>query len=164
MNNNLKRNEIIHQIREYIPNELIGIRWDKEVNKVRIMFPNKNTSMVLTEYNTWDEIKRIIDKNMEGKPSECPICYSSDIIGDKSAMCYMCSTVWCLKCHFDMIKQNYGVVSCPFCRCVDDEKKPPIPKHHNEAWIKFVTDEYEREMLKPAITYKTTGHIDFTRE
>jgi uncharacterized paraquat-inducible protein A len=114
--NKSTRNQLIHKIKEYIPNEKIEFRLHKITGAIQIIFIDKHAIMSITDCNTWDEIKRHIDAKISNeKSNECSICFT-DKIKKRRVSCAKCANNWCVYCYIEIFRENNGLIVCPFCR------------------------------------------------
>lgn len=104
-------NNIIHRIKEYIPNENIKLSRNKKSYQLQIIFVNKKSILEISAEDTWDKIKRRIDQITIHKDN-CPICDSSPA----SISCNKCYGSYCLGCYINIFKTNKGIIICPYCR------------------------------------------------
>ena len=76
----INRNQLIHKINDYLPNDKIQFKKHEITGDLQIIFTNKKAIMTVLESNTWDEIKRHIDAKMSNeKNDECSICSTEEI-------------------------------------------------------------------------------------
>ena len=113
----INRNQLIHKIKDYLPNEKIQFKKDEITGDLQIIFTNKKAIMTVLESNTWDEIKRHIDAKMSNeKNDECSICSSREMIQIRRVSCPKCACDWCVDCYINIFRTNKGIIKCPFCR------------------------------------------------
>lgn len=113
-NQNIK--ELINKSKEYLQGKNIKFEKNKNTNIIELHFPDKKAILSILEHNTWNELKRSIDKKIRNtKEEECPICYT-DEIKNKSVSCNKCSNSYCVKCYVNIFISNKGLVICPFCK------------------------------------------------
>lgn len=112
----LTRNELVHAIKVYIPNEPIQFTKNKQTNTIEIHFKKRTCFLQNLEECTWNEIKQYIDAAIQKKEknNECSICYSS--IEKKMVSCKKCIHVHCINCFVKNLKVNKGIMKCPTCR------------------------------------------------
>ena len=109
-------NELLHKIKNYLPNEKIQFNKNKNTGDLQILFTNKKAIMTILETNTWDEIKRHIDVKMSNEKSKkCSICSTNEIQKNR-VTCTKCSSEWCVDCYINIFRVNKGIIKCPFCR------------------------------------------------
>ena len=100
---------------------------------------NNNSKISLLPDNTWDEIKRHINKKIRGfDGDDCPICYSNI---EKAVSCARCSNNWCGECYIKIFKQGKGVITCPHCRYSYGNTMP-------EYMLKMGVDEIKHKLGK----------------
>ncbi len=118
----LNGNQLIHKIKEYIPDE--KIQFKKHEGKLQIVFINKKTILTILNCNTWEEIKNNIDEKMKNKQNdECSICSIQEKQKQK-IKCSKCKSEWCVLCYVNIFKSNNGLIKCPFCQFVYGEEFP----------------------------------------
>ena len=116
-------NQLIHKIKNYLPNEKIQFKKHKFTGDLQIIFTNKKAIMTVLESNTWDEIKRHIDAKISNeKNDECSICSTNKI--QKRVTCTKCASYWCVNCYINIFRANKGIIKCPFCRFAYGEEFP----------------------------------------
>lgn len=112
-------NQLIHKIKDYIPNEKIQFNKNELTGDLEIIFVNKKALMTILECNTWEEIKRHIDAKMSnGKNEQCFICFSkfSNETQKLRVSCAKCANDYCVDCYISIFRTNKGMIKCPFCR------------------------------------------------
>jgi len=120
----INRNQLIHKIKDYLPNEKIQFKKHEITGDLQIIFINKKAIITILESNTWDEIKRHIDAKMSNeKNDECSICYTKDI-QKRRVTCTKCASDWCGNCYISIFRTNKGIIKCPFCRFAYGEEFP----------------------------------------
>ena len=120
----INRNQLIHKIKDYLPNEKIQFKKHEITGDLQIIFTNKKAIITILESNTWDEIKRHIDAKMSNeKNDECSICYTKDI-QKRRVTCTKCASDWCANCYISIFRTNKGIIKCPFCRFAYGEEFP----------------------------------------
>ena len=118
-----KRNEMVHNIIQYLPNQKIKLSNQELTGEIKVIFTQKNCCITIKKDNTWDEVKRNIDnifKILE-KTFECTICF---IESNRITSCNKCSSSWCIKCYINIFRANQGIIKCPFCRYEIGNKWP----------------------------------------
>jgi hypothetical protein len=109
-------NQLIHKIKDYLPNEKIQFNRNKLTRNLEIIFENKNAIMTILESDTWEQNKRYIDHIMSNEKSEvCFIC-STNKIQKKRISCNKCAGDYCIDCYISIFRTNKGIIICPFCR------------------------------------------------
>lgn len=120
----LNRNQLIHKINNYLPNEKIQFKKHKITGDLQIIFTTKKAIMTILDCNTWDEIKRHIDIKMSNERNdECSICSTMEI-QKRRITCTKCASEWCINCYISIFKTNNGIIKCPFCRFSYGEEYP----------------------------------------
>ena len=120
----INRNQLIHKIKDYLPNEKIQFKKHEITGDLQIIFTNKKAIMSVLESNTWDEIKRHIDAKMSNKKNnECSICSTKEI-QTRRVTCTKCASDWCVNCYISIFRTNKGIIKCPFCRFAYGEEFP----------------------------------------
>jgi hypothetical protein len=118
----INRNQLIHKIKDYLPNEKIQFKKHEITGELQIIFTNKKAIMTVLESNTWDEVKRHIDAKMSNeKNGECSICSE---IQKRRVTCTKCASDWCVNCYISIFRTNKGIIKCPFCRFAYGEEFP----------------------------------------
>ena len=107
------QNELIHKIKDYLPNEPIQFKRHKMTGDLQILFTNKNT-LTSVQNCTWDEIKRQIDFILHEKSDDCSIC--CEPIKTRRTHCTKCARDWCINCYINIFRTNKGLIKCPFGR------------------------------------------------
>ena len=78
---------------------------------------NNISNITLLPDNTWNEIKRHIDKKIiverNGISQNCIICCEKI---QKNVTCSKCSNNYCGECYINLFKSGKGVITCPLCR------------------------------------------------
>ena len=119
-----KLNQLVHKIKDYLPNEKIQFKKHEITGDLQIIFTNKKAIMTILESNTWDEIKRHIDAKMSNEQkNECSIC-STNEIQKKRVTCTKCASEWCVNCYVSIFRTNKGIIKCPFCRFTYGQEMP----------------------------------------
>jgi len=122
--NQINSNQMIHKIKDYLPNEKIQFKKHEITGNLQIIFTNKKAIITILESNTWDEIKRHIDAKMNiEKNDECYICSTKEI-QKRRVTCTKCSSDWCVNCYINIFRTNKGIIKCPFCRFAYGEEFP----------------------------------------
>ena len=133
------RNQLIHQIKDYLPNEEIHFKKHEITGDLQIIFTNKKAIMTVIESNTWDEIKRHIDAKISiERNDECSICSTTDI--QKSRVtCTKCASEWCVNCYVSIFRTNKGIIKCPFCRFMYGQE---FPEHMIEIGVQRILGSF----------------------
>lgn len=114
-------NEILHKITQYIPNEKIKFRKHPYTDNLEIIFENHLSIMTVLKNNTWEEIKRHIDKIMEPnstRAGDCAICFmpkKHDVSCAKCSNTHCSDCSDCSDCYINIFRTNKGIIRCPFC-------------------------------------------------
>lgn len=132
----LNRNQLMHKIKDYLPNEKIQFTKHEITGDLQIIFTDKKAIMTILECNTWDEIKRHIDAQISEKNDVCCIC-STKQIQQRRVTCTKCASDWCLNCYISIFRANKGIIKCPFCRFVYGHE---FPDHLVEIGVKQILD------------------------
>ena len=103
-------NEILHKIRDYIPNE--KIRFRKNNGNLEVELVDKG-EVITVSNDTWDDIKRLIDLMMDSKFFNCSVCFT--MVRNNTVTCKKCSNSWCVNCYVENKRANSGLTVCPFC-------------------------------------------------
>jgi hypothetical protein len=74
---------------------------------------NNNSKISLLPNNTWDEVKRHINKKIKGFTDDCIICCEKM---ENSVSCPKCSNNFCGKCYIKLYRVGKGIITCPHCR------------------------------------------------
>jgi len=74
---------------------------------------NNNSKISLLPDNTWDEVKRHINKKIIGFTGDCIICYTKM---ENAVSCPRCSTDYCCDCYIKIFQEGKGIITCPHCR------------------------------------------------
>jgi len=136
----IKRNQLVHRIRDYLPNEKIQFKKHEITGDLEIIFTNKKAMMTILDSNTWDEIKRHIDVKMSNERSnECSIC-STNEIQKRRVTCTKCANEWCVNCYIRIFRTNKGITKCPFCRYSIGEE---FPEYMVEIGVQQILDRFE---------------------
>lgn len=77
----------------------------------------------------WNEIKRHIEKKLNGIDENCIICCKAI---EKNVTCPKCSNNWCGKCYINLFKHGKGIIICPYCRFTFGKK---IPEYMIDSYI-----------------------------
>lgn len=110
-------NYIIHKIKEYIPNELIQFKKHEITGDLQIHFPKYGAIMTVSDDDTWEQIKRHINKKISNQiDHECSICMTSETIKIRKVSCAKCASDWCIDCYINIFRINKGIIICPYCR------------------------------------------------
>jgi len=116
-------NQLIHKIKDYLPNEKIQFKKHEITGDLQIIFTNKKAIITILESNTWDEIKRHIDAKMSNEQkNECSICSTNEI--QKKITCTKCASELCVNCYVSIFRINKGIIKCPFCRFTYGQEMP----------------------------------------
>ena len=146
--NVINRNQLIHKIKNYLPNERIQLKKNEITGNLEIIFPNKNSMMTITDgnnFDSWDEIKRLIDAILSNEKSEeCSICSTREI-QIRRISCPKCANDWCTNCYVNIFRTNKGIVKCPFCRYTYGEK---WPEHMIEIGVQEILERYQAFLNK----------------
>jgi len=133
----INRNQLIHRIKDYLPNEKIQFKKHEITGDLQIIFTNKKAIMTVLESNTWDEIKRHIDAKMSNeKNDECSICSTKEI-QKRRVTCTKCASDWCVNCYISIFRTNKGIIKCPFCRFAYGEE---FPEYMVEIGVQQILD------------------------
>ena len=131
----INRNQLIHKIKDYLPNEKIQFKKHEITGDLQIIFTNKKAIMTVLQSNTWDEIKRHIDVKMSNKQNdECSIC-STNEIQKRRVTCTKCASDWCVNCYIIIFRTNKGIIKCPFCRFAYGKE---FPEHMVEIGVQQI--------------------------
>jgi len=109
--------KIIKQIiKKYMDNKHLKYNIIENENGYDISFTfNKiNILMHCDNSDVWSDIKRRLDKKFEPSTNMCPICCIATKKHIKT--CRKCSYGLCSECFYKIMKENKGVVLCPYCR------------------------------------------------
>lgn len=89
-------------------------------------FNFENKEILIIEYNktrlsifdglTIESLKKRIDESFKPAEIVCKICDNEDTIKIAQVHCTQCNICICVKCYIDIIKTNYGLYICPYCR------------------------------------------------
>ena len=113
---NFTRNELVHKVREYIPNENIRFTRNKNTGNLELYFVNKKSTISLPTNDSWEEIKRHINSILcKEKSPDCSIC-SASFKSLRRVSCNKCAKDWCVNCYVNIFRTNKGLIKCPFCR------------------------------------------------
>jgi hypothetical protein len=138
----LNRNQLIHKIKEYLPNETIRFKKHEITGDLEIWFPLKNSIMTISDGNnffSWDEIRRHIDAKMSNAKSEdCSICLTPEIQKVRVS-CPKCANNWCMNCYVSIYRTNKGLMKCPFCRWTYGKK---VPEHIVEMGVQQILKRF----------------------
>ena len=135
----ITRNQLIHKIKAYLPNEKIQLKKHEITGDLQIIFTNKKAIMTVLESNTWDEIKRHIDAKMSNeKNDECSICSTKEI-QKRRVTCNKCASDWCVNCYISIFRTNKGIIKCPFCRFAYGEE---FPEYMVEIGVQQILDSF----------------------
>ena len=141
----INRNQLIHKIKDYLPNEKIQFKKHEITGDLQIIFTNKKAIMTILECNTWDEIKRHIDAKMSNeKNDECSICSTKEI-QKRRVTCTKCASDWCVNCYVSIFRTNKGIIKCPFCRFTYGQE---FPEHMVEIGVKEILDSLHYRRFK----------------
>lgn len=89
-------------------------------NRLYNILINGTTNISILGDNTWQDIKRHIDKKLNYKNnSECGICFETI---KKNVTCPKCSQNLCAECYINIIRKGKGIFTCPFCKYKFGEK------------------------------------------
>ena len=137
----ITRNQLIHKIKAYLPNEKIQLKKHEITGDLQIIFTNKKAIMTVLESNTWDEIKRHIDAKMSNeKNDECSICSTKEI-QKRRVTCNKCASDWCVNCYISIFRTNKGIIKCPFCRHAYGEE---FPEYMIEIGVQQILDNCKK--------------------
>jgi hypothetical protein len=100
---------MIQRIREYIPNEPIQFKKNRENGEMEIHFINQKRKMSI---RTFEDIKQYTDMKLD----ECSICHEKEPCNIRRVVCKKCTTELCINCHVQVGAQ------CPFCLFTNGEK------------------------------------------
>jgi len=118
------RNQLIHKIKDYLPNEKIQFKKHEITGDLQIIFTDKKAIMTILDSNTWDEIKRHIDAKISNKNNDnCSIC-STDELKNRRVTCTKCASEFCVTCYINIFRTNKGIIKCPFCRFAYGQEYP----------------------------------------
>jgi len=135
----IKRNQLIHRIRDYLPNEKIQFNIHEITGDLEIIFTDKKAMMTVLDSNTWDEIKRHIDVKLSNEKSdECSIC-STNELKKRRVTCTKCANEWCVNCYIRIFRANKGIIKCPFCRFSFGVE---YPKYMVEIGVRQILDRF----------------------
>jgi len=133
--NKLNRNQLIHKIKDYLPNEKVQFTKHEITGDLQIIFTNKKAIMTILESNTWDEIKRHIDAKMSDEENdECSICFTNEV-QERRVTCTKCASDWCVNCYISIFRTNKGIIKCPFCRFAYGQE---FPEHMIEICVQQI--------------------------
>ena len=125
------KEEIIKKdISNYIKNIKFNLRINSVNGYLEIFFIKGKIILPILENNSWNEIKRNIDRKLkiikqkrgeknsmkQNNTFECIICYKHILEYNKNIICLKCTAVWCLDCYTKIINNDMGIVKCPLCR------------------------------------------------
>ena len=88
---------------------------EREFPVIHFKIRGKQHSISLEDTDvTWATIARIIEKKKSATHgAKCNICYKSKY---RDLSCNQCGTEICYDCYVNIIKQQFGLFTCPYCR------------------------------------------------
>jgi hypothetical protein len=129
-------NQLIHKIIEYIPNEKVRFVKHEVTGNLQIIFTNKKVIITISEYNTWEEVKRYIDTKISNeKNEECLIC-SKNELQKKRITCIKCASEICVNCYISIFRENKGTIKCQLCNYIYGE----VPEYMVEMSVQKILD------------------------
>ena len=102
------KNKIINEFKNY---KFDFIR-NPNTLEIEIIIDNNSVITILHD-NTWDEIKRHINKKILGFKGDCGICCKKI---NKNVTCNKCSNNCCVNCYINLFKFGKGIITCPYCK------------------------------------------------
>ncbi len=120
------KNMFIHLIINYLKKDekykIEGSRWTEMFN---IILMDRRAAISICAGDTWKQIKHFIDKpRPKFTHATCSICLDEE--NRCLVSCHKCHADACLKCNIKILKDNEGIIICPFCRNEVGIKQSPM--------------------------------------